>query len=124
MLRGLASGPSPVTGVGDAFVMNMEQDGIGSCQMRSEVTDFEPGRVVAWSPAIYPEGSLKEIIGDLDPRGHIYRWELAAAPEGGTMVTHTYDWTAVTDPDTLGLYPRVSQEQMQGTITKLSEAVS
>ena len=123
MLRGLDSGPSPVTGVGDAFVMNMEQDGIGTYQMRSEVTTFEPDRAIAWAPAIHPEGSLKDVIGDLDPRGHVYDWVLEPGPEGGTVVTHTYDWTAISDPDTLALYPRVSQEQLQGSIANIAETL-
>ena len=72
--------PSPVPGGGDSGGMNMHQEGIGDYQMRSEVMTFEPGRAIAWAPAIHPAGSLKHVIGDLDPSGHIYGWELEPAP--------------------------------------------
>ena len=124
MLRGLESGASPVTAVGDAFVMNMDQEGIGTYQMRNEVTAFEADRAIAWAPSIHPEGSLKHIIGDLDPRGHVYGWELEPAADGATVVTHTYDWSGVTDPNALPLYPRLTPEQLSGTITKVGEALA
>lgn len=123
MLRGLESG-GPVTAVGDAFVMRMNQDGIGDYTMRSEVTDFEPGSRIAWAPAVFPPGSLSHVIGDMDPSGHTYGWSLEAADDGGTTVTHTYDWSGVTDESALGLYPRVSEEQMAASITRLDEATS
>lgn len=123
MLRGLDSGPSRVTGAGDAFVMNMNQDGIGDYQMRSEVVAFEPDRKIAWAPAIHPPGALSHIIGELDASGHQYVWELEPTPEGGTRVTHTYDWSGVQDQDALPLYPRVSQEQMAGSLDRLGAAV-
>ncbi len=123
MLRGLDSG-GQVSSVGDAFVMKMNQDGIGDYMMRSEVTDFEPGRRIAWAPAIHPPGSLSHVIGELDPSGHTYGWELEPTPEGGTRVTHTYDWSGVTDEGALALYPRVSEEQMTASITRRGEATA
>jgi uncharacterized protein YndB with AHSA1/START domain len=123
MVQGLASGPSPITGVGDAFVMDMKQDGIGEYQMRSEVTVFEPGRAIAWAPAIHPEGALSHVIGGLDPSGHVWSWQLAPGADGSTAVTHTYDWSGVGDDDALALYPRVSEEQMQGSIARITRAL-
>lgn len=123
MLRGLDSGPSPVARTGDAFVMNMTQDGIGEYQMRSEIVAFEPGRKIAWAPTIYPPGSLDHIIGDMDPSGYQYAWELEASGDGGTRVTHTYDWSGVHDEKAQGLFPRVSEEQMAGSIRRLGDAV-
>lgn len=124
MVRGLDSGPSPVSGVGDAFVMNMNQEGIGEYQMRSEVVTYEPGRAIAWAPAIHPPGALSHVIGELNPSGHTYAWELEATDDGGTQVTHTYDWNGVQDEAALALYPRVSQEQMQDSIGRISDAVT
>jgi uncharacterized protein YndB with AHSA1/START domain len=121
MLRGLESGPSPVTGTGDAFVMNMNQDGLGDYRMRSEITAFEAGRRIAWAPAIHPPGALNHLIGELDPSGHQYIWELEHA-DGGTQVTHTYDWSGVKDENALPLYPRVSAEQLAGSIERLRAA--
>ena len=53
MLRGIASSGGPVTGVGDSWVMNMNQSNLGDYQMRSEVIAFEPNRQIAWEPAIH-----------------------------------------------------------------------
>ncbi len=123
MLRGLESG-GPVTGVGDAFVMRMNQDGIGDYTMRSEIVDFADGRRIAWAPAIHPAGSLAHVIGELDPSGHTYGWELEPTSDGGTHVTHTYDWSGVRDENAIGLYPRVSEDQMRTSITRLAAAAS
>jgi uncharacterized protein YndB with AHSA1/START domain len=121
MVRGQESGPSPVTGVGDAFVMRMNQDGIGDYAMRSEVVAFEEGRRIAWAPAIHPAGALSHVIGDLDPSGHTWSWELE--PDGdGTRVTHTYDWSGLRDENAAGLYPRVTEEQMRASVTRLADA--
>lgn len=122
MLRGLASGPSPVTGIGDAFVMNMNQDGLGDYQMRSEIVDFEPGRRIVWAPAPYPPHALRDKIGDVDASGHIWGWELEPTPTGGTRVTHIYDWSGVRDSRALPLFPRVTEEQMAASIALVADA--
>lgn len=103
--------------------MDMKQEGIGDYQMRSEVTAFEPGRSIAWAPAVHPAGALSHVIGKLDPSGHIWGWELAPGPDGGTTATHTDDWSGVKDQEALALYPRVSEEQMQGSIAKIAETL-
>jgi hypothetical protein len=107
-----------------AFVMNMNQDGIGDYQMRSEIVTYEAGRRIGWAPATYPPGALAHIIGELDPSGHIYAWELEPAGDGRTKVTHTYDWSGVRDQNALGLYPRVSKEQMEGSLDRVAAAVA
>lgn len=123
MLRGVEGGAQAVSGVGDSFVMNMNQDGLGDYRMRSEIVAYEAGRTIAWAPAIHPPGSLSDVIGDLDPSGHVYRWDLEDAGDGTTSVTHTYDWSGVTDENAVALYPRVSAEQMSGTIARLDGAL-
>jgi hypothetical protein len=49
MVRGLDSGDAPVTAVGQAFVMNMNQDGIGDYQMRGEIVAYQAGRRIGWA---------------------------------------------------------------------------
>lgn len=124
MLRGLESGPSPVTGTGDAFVMNMNQEGLGDYRMRNEITVYEAGRKIGWAPALYPADQLAHLIGDLDPSGHQYIWELEPADGGGTRVTHIYDWSGVKDEKAVPLYPRVSAEQMAASIERLGTAAA
>jgi uncharacterized protein YndB with AHSA1/START domain len=122
MLRGFVSGPSPLTGIGDTFVMDMHQDGLGDYRMRNEVVDFEPNRRIIWAPAIEPPNALKEIIGDLNPSGYTWSWELEPTADGGTRLTHTYDWSGVRDERALDLFPQVSQEQMAGSISRIRDA--
>ena len=57
-----------MTGVGDSWVMNMNQSNLGDYQMRSEVIAFEAGRQIAWAPGIHPPDSLAHLMGDLDFR--------------------------------------------------------
>lgn len=123
MVRGLASGPSPVTAVGDVFVMDMHQDGIGDYQMRNEVVALEPGRRIGWAPTIHPVGALAHVLGDADPSGHTWTWVLEPTAEGGTTVTHTYDWSAVRDEKALPVYPRVSPEQLESSLDQLVGAL-
>lgn len=124
MVRGLAAGPDPVTARGDAFVMDMDQDGIGAYQMRSEIVELEPGRRISWAPAVHPPGALTHIIGEADPSGHVWAWDLEPAGDGRTTtVTHTYDWSGVADERALGLYPRVSAEQLEASLDQLAAAV-
>ncbi len=122
MLRGIASSAGPVTGVGDSWVMNMNQSNLGDYQMRSEVIAFEPNRQIAWEPAIHPPDSLAHLIGDLDFSGYHYAWELAPNADGGTDITHSYDWSGVKDDRALPFFPRVSAEQMSETINRLGQA--
>jgi uncharacterized protein YndB with AHSA1/START domain len=122
MLRGLASGRSPVTGIGDSFVMNMNQDGLGDYQMLNEIVDFEPNRRIVWAPTLYPPGALREKVGDLDMSGYSWSWELEPTAAGGTRVIHTYDWSGVRDARALRLFPRVTEEQMAASISRIAAA--
>ncbi len=53
----------------------------------------------------------------------IYRLEDNGS--GSTVVSLTYDWTAVTDPELLekNLFPMVSEEQMEESLAKLAAEV-
>jgi hypothetical protein len=121
MLRGLAAGPSPVAAVGDTFFMNMHQSALGDYQMRNEVTAFELNRLIAWAPSIHPPDALAGIIGDMDPSGYEFRWNLDPAADGSTEVTHTYDWSGVRDTKAQSLFPVVSTEQLEATLHQLAE---
>lgn len=121
MVRAVASGPERVGAVGEVFVMDMHADDLGDYQMSNEVVDFAEGTTIGWAPSIHPAGALQDKIGDIDPSGHVYRWELAADRDG-TRITLTYDWNGVTDQDALAIYPRVSAEQLAASVTRAGEA--
>ena len=121
MLRGVDGGGAPVTGVGDQFVMNMNQEGLGEYQMRNTVTVYEENRTIGWAPELFPLDALKDKIGDIEAKGHTYTWELE--PSGsGTEVTQTYEWSKVTDEAFRGLFPRVSEEQLAESIENAARA--
>ena len=120
MLRGLDSGDAPITAAGQAFVMNMNQDGIGDYQMRSEIVVYEADRRIGWAPAIHPPGALAHIIGELDPSGHTYVWELEPAGDGRTKVTHTYDWTLLTDRNRLPRARSTTAAKLRASLDRLA----
>src|SRR3954471_1322758 len=72
-----------IRGVGDVFVMVLT---IGAVR-ENHVVEFEEGRRIAWRPAE---------PGSAPPR-HLWRWELQPVGAWRTRVTHTYDWSELTD---------------------------
>ncbi|HEY2203007.1 MAG TPA: SRPBCC family protein [Pseudonocardia sp.] len=117
MLRGLEGG-STLTGVGDEFIMNMNNDILGDYQMRNEVVSYEKDRKIGWAPLLYPEGAYADKLGDMKPGGHTYTWELRQGGSGGTEVTQVYDWSGVTDAQFRGLFPMLSEEQLGESIDR------
>jgi Polyketide cyclase / dehydrase and lipid transport len=121
MLRGAEPGDEEITGTGDAFVMNMENDALGPYQMRNIVTAYEPNRKIGWAPSLHPLDGYTDKLGDVRATGHTWTWELE--PEGsGTKVTQTYDWSGVTDEQFRGFFPMVTEDQMSATIDKVADA--
>ena len=113
----------PISGIGQVFTMNMHADDLGDYRMVNSVTAFVPGARVGWAPKVDPTCELAEKLGGMDASGHTFTYDLREV-DGGTEVTSTYDWTGVKDPQFEAMFPRVSQEQLAGTLDKLSSAVS
>ncbi|HVT65025.1 MAG TPA: SRPBCC family protein [Mycobacteriales bacterium] len=92
MLRG-PDGATPITGVGDRFLMRMYFDRLGGdYKMDNHVVEFEPNRRIAWTPAGADEVTTKEDEFSIGvPAGH--RWAFELEPDGpdATVVTETYD---------------------------------
>ncbi len=82
---GHAPGGQRVRGVGDVFTMTLNHGAV----RENHVVEFDEGRLIAWRPS--EEGGT--------PPGHLWRWELEPLDAGRTLVTHTYDWTRLTDPN-------------------------
>jgi uncharacterized protein YndB with AHSA1/START domain len=72
-----------IRGVGEMFRMTLTTDMV----RENHVVEFVEGRRIAWTPA-EPGGT---------PPGHLWRWELEPVTDTRTSVTHTYDWTQLTD---------------------------
>jgi uncharacterized protein YndB with AHSA1/START domain len=69
--------------VGDMFVMTLTM----GANRENHVVEFTEGRRIAWRPS--EPGKA--------PPGHLWRWELEPVSASRTRVTHTYDWSELTD---------------------------
>jgi uncharacterized protein YndB with AHSA1/START domain len=101
-----ANGGQRVRAVGDVFTMSLTRGGV----RENHVVDFDEGRRIAWRPA--EPGKA--------PPGHIWQWELGPIDATHTLVTHTYDWTDLTDE---GRFPRAqatTTERLQASLDRLA----
>jgi len=119
---GMCQGSSsePITGVGQSFMMDMYREGLGKYQTRNDVTAFEPGRRIAWRPSL--EVSSPEIdgaLGDITAGGQTWSFDLEPTGDGKTRVTHTYDWSTITDERFGAMCPFITPEEMSRTISAL-----
>ncbi len=121
MLRGTEGNAGKVSGVGDQFIMNMNNPNLGDYQMRNTITVYEEGRTIGWAPELYPSDGYKDKIGDMLARGHTYTWELEPSG-GGTSVTQIYDWNQVTDDGFRGMFPLLTEEQIADSIARAGRA--
>jgi hypothetical protein len=122
MLRGLADHVPPISGVGNAFVMNMHNQVLGDYQMRNTVTVYEQDRALGWAPELHPLDGYTDKLGGMQARGHTYTWQLEPARPGQTTVTQTYDWSGVDDEGFLGLFPMLTEEQLTDSIERAARA--
>ena len=92
--------------VGDVFTMTLT---MGS-DRTNHVVEFEEGRLIAWQPS--EPGKA--------PPGHLWRWELEPLDESRTLVTHTYDWSALTDEKRLPRARATTADKLLASIEKLA----
>lgn len=104
-----ASPGQRVERVGDVFAMTLT----GGQVRHNHVVEFVEGRVIAWRPSD-PDG---------DPPGHIWRWELAPQDDQRTLVTHTYDWTDLTDPRRMERARSTTADKLSASLARLAEVV-
>ena len=104
-LASAASGQR-VRSVGEVFVMTLT---MGSVR-ENDVVEFEEGRRIAWKPA---EPGRK-------PPGHLWAWTLEPIDSSRTLVTHTYDWTQLTDQKRLTRARSTTADKLQGSLDRLA----
>src|SRR3954451_13202056 len=95
-----------VRAVGDVFMMTLTMGG----DRTNHVVEFEEGRLIAWRPS--EPGKA--------PPGHLWRWELEALDESRTRVTHTYDWSELTDEKRLPRARDTTADKLQASIDRLA----
>jgi hypothetical protein len=110
-----ADDAGPITGAGQVFTMSMFRADLGEYRTDNHVVDFTPGRRIAWLTARAGQ----------PPPGVRWAWVLDPTLDAAhTIVTHTYDWTDVTDPAVLARvsFPRVQPGELVATLHALEAA--
>lgn len=95
-----------VHAVGDVFTMMLT---LGAVR-ENHIEEFTEGRRIAWRPSE---------VGK-EPPGHLWRWELEPIDDGRTRVTHTYDWTQLTDEKRLVRARATTAEKLLASIDRLA----
>ena len=92
--------------VGDVFTMTLSRGEV----RENHVVEFEEGRRIAWTPA--EPGKM--------PPGHLWRWELEPVDASRTRVTHTYDWTRLTDEGRLPRARATTTDRLRASLDRLA----
>jgi uncharacterized protein YndB with AHSA1/START domain len=95
-----------VRAAGEVFTMTLTRGSIRD----NHVVEFEEGRRIAWMPA---ETGRR-------PPGHLWRWELEPIGASRTRVTHTYDWTQLTDKKRLPRARATTADKLRASLDRLA----
>jgi uncharacterized protein YndB with AHSA1/START domain len=95
-----------VRAVGAVFTMSIYTGAVRD----NHVEEFDEGRLIAWRPS--EQGGT--------PPGHLWRWELEPLDDGHTRVTHTYDWTRLTDEKRLVRARATTADWLQASVNRLA----
>jgi uncharacterized protein YndB with AHSA1/START domain len=101
-----ASAGQRVRAVGDVFVMTLTSGNV----RENHIVEFVEGRQIAWRPS--EPGK--------PPPGHLWRWALEPIDENRTRVTHTYDWTQLTDETRIPRAQATTEDKLQGSLERLA----
>jgi uncharacterized protein YndB with AHSA1/START domain len=92
--------------VGDIFKTTLTNGAV----RENHVVEFIEGSKIAWCPA-----EPKRL-----PPGHLWRWELHPINATLTSVTHTYDWTALTDSTRMEKARSTTADMLRESIDRLA----
>ena len=96
-----------VRAVGDMFRMTLTKGTV----RENHVVEFDEARRIAWLPSEPGQ----------QPPGHLWRWELEPVNETQTRVTHTYDWTRLTDEKRLVRARGTTEDKLRASLDRLAE---
>jgi uncharacterized protein YndB with AHSA1/START domain len=95
-----------VRAVGDVFIMTLT----GGQVRENHVVEFDEGQRIAWRPAEPGQ----------EPPGHLWRWELEPIDSSSTRVTHTYDWSQLTDENRMSRARATTADKLQDSLDRLA----
>ena len=96
-----------VRAVGDVFTMTLTMGTVRT----NHIVEFDEGRLIAWRPS----------EPGMEPPGHLWRWRLEPVDDLLTLVTHTYDWSRLTDETRLPRARATTADKLQASIDRLAE---
>jgi uncharacterized protein YndB with AHSA1/START domain len=96
-----------VLAVGDVFTMTLTMGSVRT----NHIVEFEEGRLIAWRPS--EPGK--------EPPGHLWRWQLTPVDDSRTLVTHTYDWSQLTDDNRLPRARATTADKLQASVDRLAD---
>lgn len=96
-----------VRATGKVFTMRLTQGSV----RENRVIEFEEGRRIAWLPSEPGQ----------EPPGHLWRWELEPVDEAHTRVTHTYDWSRLTDENRFARARATTADRLRASLDRLAE---
>jgi uncharacterized protein YndB with AHSA1/START domain len=95
-----------VRSAGDVFTMTTTKGKVRA----NHVVEFEENRRIAWRPAEPGQG----------PPGHLWRWELEPIDSSHTRVTHTYDWSQLTDETRFPRARATTADSLRASLERLA----
>ncbi|TCO59724.1 SRPBCC family protein [Actinocrispum wychmicini] len=95
-----------VHGTGQVFTMTLTKGSV----RHNHVVEFAEGRRIAWLPS--EPGH--------EPPGHLWRWELDPIDDTHTKVTHTYDWSQLTDEKRLIRARATTPDMLRASLDRLA----
>jgi uncharacterized protein YndB with AHSA1/START domain len=95
-----------IRSVGEVFVMNTKKGNV----RENHVVEFGEGARIAWKPADPGQ----------EPFGHLWRWELEPIGPSRTRVTHTYDWSSLTDESRFPRARATTADKLEASIERLA----
>ena len=93
--------------IGDVFKTTLTNGAV----RENHVVEFIEGSQIAWLPA--EPGK--------QPPGHLWRWTVEQLNATLTNVTHTYDWTALTDSKRMEKARSMTPEMLRESMDRLAE---
>ena len=101
-----AAGGQRVHAVGDVFLTSLKKGAV----RENHIVEFDEGRLIAWRPS-EPASP---------PPGHLWRWELSPTDDQHTRVTHTYDWSRLTDEKRFPRARATGKSELSSSLTRLA----
>jgi uncharacterized protein YndB with AHSA1/START domain len=96
-----------VHAVGDVFIMTLTAGSV----RQNHVVEFVEQRRIAWRPSEPGQPAA----------GHLWRWILEPIDASHTRVTHTYDWTQLTDDKRIPRARATTAEKLRASLDRLAE---